>query len=257
MSRKLPLALLFLSVLLLALLTGFRPFYLLLYMGSGMLALGYAWAWLQTRRLDVRVQMLSSRPEVGKPFYFKAAIYEKIGIPRLELYGRASIGQVHTEEEQLSLRPKGASGWTGTAWWQTRGLHSFGSLTIVGHDPLGLVRVERQLGDSRPVVVYPATVQISAPSFPGQAVGNGGAGGVGGIGPSRAYTTPATVREYLPGDRVSNIHWVSTARTGQLMAKQFQEVESVDLWLLLDMQEEAQTGEGPTGTEEYIVSIAA
>jgi uncharacterized protein (DUF58 family) len=49
----------------------------------------------------------------------------------------------------------------------------------------------------------------------------------------------ATVREYVPGDSFNRIHWRTTARTGQLMVKEFELDPSADIYLVLDMQERA------------------
>jgi uncharacterized protein (DUF58 family) len=67
----------------------------------------------------------------------------------------------------------------------------------------------------------------------------------------------AGIREYQPGDAFSRIHWRSTARTGQLMVKQFEMDPASDLWLMVDMEKAAHAGEGDESTVEYSVMIAA
>ncbi|PIC76841.1 hypothetical protein CSV74_09720 [Sporosarcina sp. P19] len=47
-------------------------------------------------------------------------------------------------------------------------------------------------------------------------------------------TTPSSIREYAPGDRMSWIHWKSFARTSKLMTKEFDEQRSEQHTLLLD-----------------------
>ncbi len=47
-------------------------------------------------------------------------------------------------------------------------------------------------------------------------------------------TTPSSVREYAPGDRMSLIHWKSFARTSKLMTKEFDEQRSEQYTVLLD-----------------------
>ncbi|PID20505.1 hypothetical protein CSV61_14665 [Sporosarcina sp. P3] len=47
-------------------------------------------------------------------------------------------------------------------------------------------------------------------------------------------TTPSSIREYAPGDRISWIHWKSFARTSKLMTKEFDEQRSEQHTLLLD-----------------------
>src|SRR5919206_492984 len=60
---------------------------------------------------------------------------------------------------------------------------------------------------------------------------------------SRTYhVTPnvAPIRDYQPGDSFNRIHWRSTARTGQLMVKEFELDPTAEVYLVLDMQERVQ-----------------
>ena len=70
-------------------------------------------------------------------------------------------------------------------------------------------------------------------------------------------TNAVTVRQYLPGDALSRIHWPTSARTGQLMVKEFDLDPTIDVWVVLDLDEQAQAGHGNESTEEYGVMIAA
>jgi len=70
-------------------------------------------------------------------------------------------------------------------------------------------------------------------------------------------TNATTIREYVAGDAMSRIHWRSSARYDKLMVKEFDLDPAVDIWILLDLQEEVQGGEGENSTEEYAVTIAA
>jgi uncharacterized protein (DUF58 family) len=71
-------------------------------------------------------------------------------------------------------------------------------------------------------------------------------------------TTNATaIRDYLPGDALSRIHWRSSAHYNKLMVKEFDLDPAVDAWIFLDLHENVQAGEGEESTEEYGVTIAA
>ena len=69
--RQLALGMPILVLLGLALITGFRPLYFLLYFVALVSILAYLWAWLQTRGLEVWVESLSNRPQVGHPLQVK------------------------------------------------------------------------------------------------------------------------------------------------------------------------------------------
>jgi len=85
------------------------------------------------------------------------------------------------------------------------------------------------------------------------------------------------VREYVPGDSVNRIHWLSTARRQRLMVKEFELDPLAKVWIFLDAARAAQSSLPysfstlaldvlwdpsaevtlPPSTEEYAVSIAA
>ena len=48
------------------------------------------------------------------------------------------------------------------------------------------------------------------------------------------------IRDYAPGDSLNRIHWPSTARTGRLISKEFELDPLADVWMFLDMYEDAQ-----------------
>jgi uncharacterized protein (DUF58 family) len=88
------------------------------------------------------------------------------------------------------------------------------------------------------------------------------AGGLPGRGRSsrrawQATTNVTTVREYLPGDAFSRVHWRSSAHHNKLMVKEFDLDPAVDVWIFLDLQRAVQAGKGEQSTEEYGVTIAA
>jgi uncharacterized protein (DUF58 family) len=52
------------------------------------------------------------------------------------------------------------------------------------------------------------------------------------------------------------IHWLSSARTGELRSKEFAMEASSNLWVILDLDERAHVGAGLESTEEYAVNVA-
>jgi uncharacterized protein (DUF58 family) len=67
----------------------------------------------------------------------------------------------------------------------------------------------------------------------------------------------ATVRAYAPGDSPRWIHWRTSARHDSLYVRLFEGVPAGDWWVLLDMNQSAQTGKGLEATEEHGVILAA
>ena len=247
----LPAALLLLA---LALVTAYRPFYFLLYLGLLLAVLSYLWSWVQTRGLEVSVESLSSRPQVGSPLHLRITVQEKLGIPRLGL--RLSMLDLSTREGSLTLNlnPKEVSRHTVMAHQNRRGLSTIGAAEVAASDPLGLTTIRRVVGEPQTITVYPQVIPLVA----GLSVGAAAFGGVG--RPSLMPGTSASasrVREYRPSDSLNRIHWPSTAKTNRLMSKEFDSGGHTTVWLIVDLQASRQNGIGLESTEEYAVTIAA
>ncbi|MFZ5467169.1 MAG: DUF58 domain-containing protein [Pseudomonadota bacterium] len=90
-----------------------------------------------------------------------------------------------------------------------RGTHVPPPLRLVMHDPLGLVRLERDQPLGRRYWVYPLP-HGDRPLPP-----------TSGGGPLQGQDDFAGLRTYQPGDSPARIHWRSLARGGELQTKQF------------------------------------
>ena len=70
-------------------------------------------------------------------------------------------------------------------------------------------------------------------------------------------TTDASgLRDHAPGDGLHRIHWLSSARTGELRSKEFAMEASSNLWIILDLDNNSHAGFGLESTEEYAVKVA-
>ncbi|WP_238017849.1 DUF58 domain-containing protein [Dactylosporangium sp. AC04546] len=131
-----------------------------------------------------------------------------------------------------------------------RGRLQVGPLALRLFDPLELVRTERTVGSTASVWVYPRR----HPARPAQ-VGHPRHHHDGPITdpPLRGSADMRAVREYVPGDEVRHLHWKATARTGQLMVRDYADPARTRLTVLLDTRSAAMT---PTVFEEA-VEVAA
>ena len=102
---------------------------------------------------------------------------------------------------------------------QRRGILTIGPVSTVRGDPLGLLRREHTWEDVHTLYVHPVTTTIPSTStgFIRDLEGN----------PSSlivdADISFHAIREYVPGDAQRQIHWKSTAKTGTLMVRQYEE----------------------------------
>lgn len=114
-----------------------------------------------------------------------------------------------------------------------RGIIPVGPPTAVRTDPVGLLRREHAWDDVRRLYVHPRTVAVPSTS----------AGLVRDLEgrPSRrlvdADMSFHAIREYQPGDARRQIHWKSTAKTGRLMVRQFEETRRSRMAIVLSLAE--------------------
>lgn len=100
-----------------------------------------------------------------------------------------------------------------------RGIVTVGPATTVRSDPIGLLRREHAFEDVHDVFVHPRTASLPSTS----------AGLIRDLegSPTRRLVDSDmsfhAIREYAPGDARRQIHWKSTAKTGRLMVRQYEE----------------------------------
>lgn len=135
-----------------------------------------------------------------------------------------------------------------------RGVYTLGPLVARTSDPLGLFQVQMIQDEPVKVVVQPPIVSLPYFRLPvAEGLGEEGAR-------YRSQTrTPhvGTIREYIHGDSLNQIHWLSTAKTGQLMSKEFDSGGGGDVWIVLDLEQRTHYSQGTERTDECAVAIAA
>jgi len=117
---------------------------------------------------------------------------------------------------------------------QRRGILTIGPVSTVRGDPLGLLRREHTWEDVHTLYVHPVTTTIPSTStgFIRDLEGN----------PSSlivdADISFHAIREYVPGDAQRQIHWKSTAKTGTLMVRQYEETRRSRMLIALACSED-------------------
>ncbi|MDO4887729.1 MAG: DUF58 domain-containing protein [Actinomycetaceae bacterium] len=111
-----------------------------------------------------------------------------------------------------------------------RGVITVGPARSVRGDGLGLLRREQRWVEPQDLYIHPRTV----------AVGSSSVGFIRDIEGATTHDLSSSdvafhaLREYLPGDDRRNVHWKTTARTGKLMVRQFEETRRAHLLLVFD-----------------------
>ena len=223
------------------------------------LLLGYLWTRLGIRGIAGQFRKSSERCQVGEWFDEEITVFNQSMGPKLLVEVRENTDLPgHRNMAAFNLSPGGSHCWRTQVYCRRRGQYSLGSLTATITDPFGFFSLRRNFGEPQNILVYPATLEL--PAFqplshiePGHSPDRWL---VSEIGPNAAR-----VREYTYGDTHSRIHWHSTAHTGKLMVKEFDADRSSyvakNVWIILDMHQIPQLGDGDEGTEEHCVTIAA
>ncbi|WP_435749076.1 DUF58 domain-containing protein [Microbacterium sp. PMB16] len=102
---------------------------------------------------------------------------------------------------------------------QKRGVVKVGPVSVVRGDPLGLFERAHRRDEPVDLFVHPRTVL-----FDGQSLGYlRDLEGLPAADLSRDDVSFHALLEYQPGDDLRHVHWKSTARTGTMMVRQFEE----------------------------------
>lgn len=267
---------LFLFSLLAGALSGGSIFYRLSYLWIFLFLGSWLWARVSLQGVTVRRSARSLRAQVGQIFEERFDVQNSSRLPRLWLEirdGSDLPGSRGSRVLTLIRGHEGRSYLVRTRLVQ-RGVYVLGPTATTSGDIFGLFAQNNSTPSEESLLVFPTMVNLlNFPNPPGLLPGGEAL---------RRRTTQITpnaagVREYAPGDALSRIHWLSTARRDKIMVKEFELDPLADVWIFLDAEHTVQSALphpppsaqvddfwrgfvsiplAPT-TEEYGVSIAA
>jgi uncharacterized protein (DUF58 family) len=256
--------------------TGRTFFYHLAYLFVALIVLAFFWAWTGVSWVHLKRQTRARRAQVGRPLEERFAVRNSSVFPKLWLEVRdGSDLPGHLASYVVNALPsRQERAWTIRTICRERGRYTLGPIALYSGDPLGLFQLRRALKPTSSIVVYPATVEVHSFPLPVGLLPGGDA-----LRRRTHYitTNAATVRDYVPGDSFSRIHWRSTARRDRLIVKEFELDPLSDVWIFLDMFQEVQAElpfqeeqveskpfwvrptqfKLPPSSEEYSVAVAA
>lgn len=235
-------------VLVPTLVTGHQLFVRTVYVLVALIVLCFAWAWLNIRWLGASRELRSNRSQVGGVIHERFVIQNEGPLPKLWVAMQDHSGLRGYQSDRVlgSLAPHSERSWMVRARCKRRGKFDLGPVTLVSGDPLGLFKMQRDLPLISTLVVYPATVDVPYFKAP---VGRLSGGDALQRRTQHMTTNVSSVRDYMPGDSFNRIHWLSTARRGRLISKEFELDPLADIWLFVDMEEEVQVG---TWEDEFL-----
>jgi len=250
--------LLLILILILAVLTiidGYQGWRFLLLGLGGVWGLGYLWARSLGDHLSLRREMRFGWAQVGDQLEERFTLINQGRVPGLwvEIDDHSTMPDYHVNMV-TGIESKSTSQWRTRGLCTRRGLFSLGPTTLRTSDPLGLYSVE--LHDPRSVTLMVTPPVVPLPQIEVAPGGRAGEGRPRPNAPERTVSA-AGVREYVPGDTLRWIHWRTSARRDDLYVRLFDSTPSGDWWIVLDLDERVQVGQGAGSTEEHGIILAA
>lgn len=145
--------------------------------------------------------------------------------------GNLPIGDEHEWFGIPMLAPRQAKRTELTFRTMQRAILPIGPLHIRKGDPFGLIRHDRRLAERIIVYIHPKTISLRTVNagIPRDLEGR----------PSGQIVDDDLdfhgLREYTPGDDVRNVHWLSSAKTGSLMIRQYEATKRTDTSLTISV----------------------
>ncbi|MCO5175638.1 MAG: DUF58 domain-containing protein [Thermomicrobiales bacterium] len=239
----------------------------------GLLVVAWLWGRFSLRGITLTRETKADRAQVGQPLLERIRVQNSSKLAKLwvEITDHSDLPG-HQVSRVLNLGPNDGRRWRVETICSRRGRFRIGPLTIRSGDPFGLFPSQMFIPDTHELLVYPATVDLSAFALPVGELPGGSA-----IQRRTPFVTPnaSGVREYFPGDAFNRISWTATARTGKLMVKEFELDPTADIWIAVDLQSSVHAGASGLGalpslsgddvplsfwldsTEEYAVTVGA
>jgi uncharacterized protein (DUF58 family) len=268
--------LIWVAALIVAINTGWVTAYRILYLFTILIVVGLVWSGGAVLALSVERRPALRTLHVGDVLAESITIRNRSLLPQMWVAVDDESDMPHHLLRQVLtyIGPRSSRQFLLRTIALRRGRYHLGPALLTGGDPFGIFRTRRHVGSPSSVVVYPRVYALD--SF-------GVLAGMLQVDSRRMRrssdptTDVSSVRDYRPGDEFRRIHWLSSARQGRLISKEFEQSPGGDVWIVLDMQGSVQAGSllklaaagefapvDPSGwpeiepaTEEYAVSMAA
>lgn len=233
--------------------TGRDLFYSLTYLWGGLLIVAYIWSWTTLSGVTIVREPRSTRAQVGQLFIERFTLSNLSRIPKLWVetkdtsdlpgfrvttvaiglgFGDTSDVGGHQSVTVASGFGRGQTRrWLMRTLCTRRGRFRLGPMTLCSSDPFGIFPRVREIPAAHHVVVLPMTVPLEGFPIPSGQLPGGEA-----LRRRTHQITPnaSGVRDYVPGDSFSRIHWRSTARLQKLIVKEFELDPLAEIWIIVD-----------------------
>lgn len=242
------------GLLILALVAGVAILYYMFYSIVALVVVTFIWTRSLVQNLVVSRALRTKWCVVGESIHEDFLVRNDGRLPALwvEVRDDSTIPSYHPGVVE-SLGGLDERRWSAHAVCRRRGLYRLGPLRVLTGDPFGIFQGSITYNTETSFVVYPQLLELPGLPVPwGTAAGNSRSS----LRTLHVTTDASGIRDYAPGDSLHRIHWLSSARLGELRSKDFDLEPSGNLWVILDLEAAVHYGEDEESTEEYGVKIA-
>lgn len=205
---------------------------------------------LGNTKFNASLELSDERITVGDTVHVSVAVNNPGKTPTVSADGDLPMGDVHERFRIGSLGPGKSQNQIVEFRATARAVLQVGPLRICKGDPFGLVRREQSMSQAVNVYIHPKTIRLN-PLDSGQFRDLEG-------GPSGQVVDDDLdfygLREYRSGDDMRNVHWLSSAKTGTMMIRQYEATKRTDTSITLGVNPSDYRDENEF---ELAVSLAA
>jgi uncharacterized protein (DUF58 family) len=222
---------------------------------GGLVLVAYIWARQLLRGLHGVRRLRFGWVSVGDRLVEEFTLVNSSPLPAfwIEIVDESNVPG-YTASIVRSISAQSRLRWREDAICTHRGRFHLGPWSLRSADPFGIFQLDVHYPQHEEIIIHPPILsQLPVPLPAGQSSGRSRARERS----WQATVNVASVRDYRPNDPFRWIHWRTSARKDKLYVREFDLDAAGDVWLLLDLQAEAQLGSGPEGTEEHAILLAA
>ena len=228
-----------------------------LLVGLGLTCLvAYLWARELANNLHLMREMRFGWARVGDILEERFTLSNTGIIPAVwvEISDQSTLANYQIDQV-TAISGSAKTSWRSKTICSQRGIFSLGPTTIRTSDPLGLFQVIIELPETTSLMVMPPIVPLPTIEIaPGGRIGEGRRSQ---LDPFEQTVSSTGARPYSPGDPLRWLHWRLSAHHEELFVRTFDSTPTSDWWILLDLEQQTQIGEGADSSIEHGVILAA
>jgi uncharacterized protein (DUF58 family) len=276
-SARILLALFFIFGLVGAFVSGDALYSRFVYVSGLIVLISFVWTRWVARGLELKRETRTLRANVGEVFQEQYEVTNTSFLPAvwIEIINRSTLPFSAGSRLFTFVARNQKRTYIARTWLIQRGGFQLGPARISTGDPFGIFKAGKTISHTETLVVYPVIHEIQSFPLPMGLLPGGQI-----INRKSPDVTPhaSGVREYVHGDALKRIHWLTSVRRNRLMVKEFEQDPQAEVWLFLDSHrmvhsEKPYKQEGfsvdamifarrpaykmPPSTLEYAVSITA